>query len=183
MLALFRKFIRRSLLKRFAADSKAAAAVEFAMIAAPLVFMMCACVEVGMIFLVSTTLDNATDMASRGIRTGLTTNGNTSVAQFKQTICTDMGWLSGSCPTSLSVEVQTYNSFPLAAADAATNQVSNGKLNTSLPFAMGTGSQIQMVRVFYDWPLFTPLMNSSFSALSNGDALLTYQVVFRNEPF
>lgn len=174
---------RFKLFKRFSADSKAAAAVEFALIAAPLVFMICACIEVGMIFLVSVTLDNATDMAAREVRTGLVTNGTTSEAQFEQLICNNMGWLAGSCTSSLSVEAQTFSSFSLAAADVATSQVKNGVVSTSLPYVMGGGSQIQVVRVFYDWPLFTPLMNPSLSTLGNGDALLTYAVVFRNEPF
>ncbi len=183
MLAFIRKPLK--LLKRFSTDRKAAAAVEFAMIAAPLIFMICACIEVGLIFLVSVTLDNATDMAAREVRTGLVTNSNTSVAQFEQLICKNMGWLSSSCTTSLTVDIRTYSSFPLAAADAAVSPVVSGAFSSSNPtqYVMGGGSQIQMVRVFYDWPLFTPLLNLGLSTMSNGDALLTYEAVFRNEPF
>ncbi len=178
MLALIGK--RLKLFKRFSGDRKAAAAVEFALIAAPLIFMICCSIEVGMIFLVSVTLDNATDVAARGIRTGLTTGGNTTQAQFVQAICNNMGWLASSCPSSLSVDVQTFSSF--TAVTTVSSLVQNGKL---LPpaYAVGGGSQIQMVRVYYDWPLFTPLMNPSLSTLANGDAVLTYKVVFRNEPF
>ncbi len=172
-----------TLLKRFCADSKAAAAVEFAMIAMPLIFMIVSLLEVGLIFLVSLTLDNATDIAAREVRTGQVTNANTSEAQFEQLICNNMGWLSGSCTSSLSVEAQTFTTFSLAATDVATSQVKNGVVSTSLPYVMGGGSQIQVVRVFYDWPLVSPLLNPSLSTLGNGDALLTYAAVFRNEPF
>jgi Flp pilus assembly protein TadG len=168
-------------LTRFGADRKAAAAVEFALVAAPLVFMICACIELGMVILVSVTLDNATDIASRGIRTGTTTSSNTSLTQFRQAICDNMGWLSSSCPSSLSVDVMTYNSF---ANVPLTDPVSNGQLQTgSLNYTIGAGSQIQMVRAYYDWPLFTPMLSGGLSTLSNGDALLTSKVVFRNEPF
>jgi Flp pilus assembly protein TadG len=178
MLAFLRTRLKR--MKRFPADRKAAVAVEFAMIAAPLVFMMCACVELAMLFLVNVTLDNATDVAARGIRVGTTTSSNTTLAQFKQSICNNMGWLSGSCTGSLTVDVETYTSF---ANVPLTLPVANGKLTISDTYTTGTGSQIQMVRVFYDWPLFTPLLNGGLSSLSNGDALVTYKAVFRNEPF
>ena len=166
---------------RFGADRGASAAGEFALIAAPLIFMICACIELGLIILVSVTLDNATDIASRGIRTGNTTSGNTSLSQFKQSICNNMGWLASSCPTSLSVDVMTYSSF---ANVPLTDPVSNGKLQTgSMNYTIGAGSQIQMVRAYYDWPLFTPLLSGGLSTLSSGDALLSSKVVFRNEPF
>ena len=174
-------FGNHGLFSRFNADRKAAAAVEFALIAAPLVFMICACLELGMIILVSVTLDNATDLASRGIRTGTTTNSTTSLAQFKQSICDNMGWLASSCPSSLSLDVQTYSSF---ANVPLTDPVVSGQLQTgSLSYNLGAGSQIQMVRAYYDWPLFTPILSGGLSTLSNGDALLSSKVVFRNEPF
>ena len=176
-------FGRSGLLMRFGRDRKAAAAVEFAMIAAPLVLMLCASVELGMVFLVDVTLDNAVQAASRGIRTGTTTAGNTTQAQFITDICNNMGWLASSCPTSLSVEVNTYASFTAVATTAATTPISNGKLNTPLTYTIGSGSTIQMVRAYYDWPLFTPLLSPGLSTLGNGDALLSSQAIFRNEPF
>ncbi len=170
-------------LLRFAADRKAAAAVEFAMVAAPLVFMICACLELGMIIVVSVTLDNAVDLTSRGIRTGNITSGNTTAAQFKQTVCDNMGWLASSCPAALSLDVQTYTSFAAVATVAPTDPVTNGKLQNPLGYTIGAGSQIQMVRAYYDWPLFTPFLSGGLSTLANGDALLSSKVVFRNEPF
>jgi Flp pilus assembly protein TadG len=179
MPALFRKR-----LKHFAADHKAAAAVEFALIAAPLIFMICACIELAMVFLVDVTLDNATAIAARTIRTGTTTSSNTTLAQFKQAICNNMGWLSGSCVSSLTVDVRTYSSF--SAVATASSPVVNGAWDTTnnpVQYNTGSGSAIQMVRAYYDWPLFTPILNGGLSTMSNGDALLTAKVVFRNEPF
>ncbi len=167
--------------RHFAANRRAAAAVEFALVAGPLVFMICACLELGMIVLVSATLDNATDLMARNIRTGITTSTNTTATQFKQSICDNMGWLSATCPSSLNVDVQTYPSF---AGVVLTDPVVSGKLQTStMVFNTGTGSQIVMVRAYYDWPLFTPFLSAGLSTLSSGDALLSAKVVFRNEPF
>jgi len=171
----------RTRLRALGRDRKAAVAVEFALIAPPLVLMICACVELCMVFLVSVTLDNATQMASRSIRTGNTTSSNTTPAQFVADVCNNMGWLAASCPTSLTLDVETFSTFSGAAG--AASLVSNGKLSTSPTYNVGTGSQIQLVRAYYTWPLFTPLLNPGLVTLSNGDALLTSTVVFRNEPF
>ncbi len=155
--------------------------MEFALIAAPLVLMMCACVELGMVFLVQVTLDNAVQAASRGIRTGTTTSSNTSQSQFQTLICNDMGWLAGSCPTSLTLDVETYSTF---GGIPLTSPVSGGVLVTkNFGYYVGTGSQIQVVSAYYTWPLFTPLLNPGLATLGGGNALLTSKAIFRNEPF
>ena len=180
MLAFLRTRFKR--LASFGGDRKAAVAVEFALIAAPLVFMICACVELCMVFFVSVTLDNATQMAARGIRTGNTTSSNTSPAQFVADVCNNMGWLAGSCPTSLMLDVETFSTFSGAAG--ASSLVANGKFTTTTPaYQVGAGSQIEVVRAYYTWPLFTPLLNPGLVTLGSGDAVLTSTVVFRNEPF
>ncbi len=182
MLAFLRTRFKR--LAGFGSDRKAVVAVEFALIAAPLVFMICACVELCMVFFVSVTLDNATQMAARGIRTGNTTTTNTTKAQFAADICNNMGWLAGSCPTSLALDVEAPTSFPNAAQLVAANPVSsNGQFQAPLNYNVGTGSQIQLIRAYYTWPLFTPLLNPGLVTLGSGDALLTSTVIFRNEPF
>jgi len=163
-------------------DRRGSAAVEFALVAGPLIFLICACVELALIFLVSVTLDNATDYASRDIRTGLTTNANTSVEQFKQKICDNMGWLGGSCVGNLQVDVDTYSTF--ADLTDAPPPIKDGKFEaSSFRYNIGAGSKVQMVRVYYEWPLITPMLNGGLSKLGNHDAVVEAKAVFRNEPF
>ena len=165
----------------FARSTKGAAAVEFALVAGPLIFLLCSCIELSMILLLSVTLDNATDLASRNIRTGITTSSNSSVATFKQAICNNMGWLASTCTGSLQVDVETYNNF---ADVPTTDLIKNGQFDTAnFNYNIGTGSQIQLVRVYYEWPLFTPFLDAALSKLGNGDAVVSSKVVFRNEPF
>lgn len=171
----------RRLARLFRRDRKGAAAVEFALVAGPLIFLICACIELAMVILLSVTLDNATDVASRRIRTGLSTAGNTTLDAFKQDICDSMGWLSGSCMGSLKVDVTTYNNF---ADVPTTDLIKNGDFDTAnFKFTIGGSSKIQLVRAYYEWPLFTPLLNGGLSSLSNDSAVITSKVVFRNEPF
>ncbi len=163
-------------------DRRGSAAVEFALVAGPLIFLICACVELALIFLLSVTLDSATSIAARGIRTGLTTKDNTSLVQFKQKICDNLGWLSGSCMSSLQVDVRTYTNFDGLAG--ALPPIEDGKFKVSnFYYDIGAGSKIQMVRVYYEWPLITPLLDGALSRLGNHDAVITAKAVFRNEPF
>lgn len=174
-------FSRSNLLSRFRRDGRGAAAVEFAMVAGPLIFLICACIELALIILLSVTLDNATDRASRDIRTGITTAGNSSLTTFKQSICNNMGWLSGSCMTNLHVDVETYSSF---AAVPTADLIKNGQFDTAnFQYTIGTGSKIQMVRAYYEWPLITPFLDAGLSTLGNRNAVVSAKVIFRNEPF
>ena len=92
-----------------------------------------------------------------------------------------MGWLSATCPSSLHIDVQTYDSF---AAVPTTDLIVSGQFDTTnFKYLIGTGSKIQMVRAYYDWPMFTPLLQAGLKTLSNNDAVITAKVVFRNEPF
>lgn len=174
-------FTVRQRLQGFNRDQKGAAAVEFALIAGPLVFLICACIELALVILLSVSLDNATDVASRQIRTGIATTGNTSLSTFKQKVCDNMGWLSGSCMSSLKIDVTTYNNFSeIPTADL----IKDGEFDeANFKFNIGGASKIQLVRAYYEWPLITPFLNAGLTTLSNKDAVITSKVVFRNEPF
>jgi Flp pilus assembly protein TadG len=161
--------------------NKGTAAVEFALVAGPLIVMIFACLELALIILLSVTLDNATDIASRQIRTGITTQANSDVNSFKQSICDNMGWLGATCMSDLMVDVQTYNSF---GAVPNTDLIKDGEFETAnFAYKIGAGNSIQLVRAYYQWHLFTPFLESGLKLLDNGDAVIATKVVFRNEPF
>jgi len=163
-------------------DCRGAAAVEFALVAGPLIFLICACIELAVVILLSVTLDNATDIASRDIRTGISTQKTLpTVNDFKQKICSNMGWLGGNCMDNLRVDVQTYNSF---AGVPLTEPIVKGKfVPANFSYVIGGGSKIQMVRAYYEWTMFTPFLEGGLSTLSNKDVVISAKVVFRNEPF
>ena len=162
-------------------NNRGAAAVEFALVAGPLIFLICACIELAMVILLSVTLDNATEIAARNIRTGITTSANSTTTTFKQSICNNMGWLAGSCMTNLQVDVKTFDSFALVDM---TPPIVNGKfVPTAFSYTIGAGTKIQLVSAYYEWTLLTPFLNAGLATLSNNDAVITARVVFRNEPF
>lgn len=167
--------------QRFARDDRGATAIEFAMIAGPLVFMIMACFELALVVLVSVSLDNATEVAAREIRTGITTKGNSSLEVFRQKVCDNMGWLGASCMDNLKVDVNTYDSFALVPT---LDPIKDGNFDDSeFGYDVGAGGKIQLVRAYYSWTLITPFLDAGMLTLEGGDAVLSTRVVFKNEPF
>ncbi len=125
MIAPIRKF--RRLLRRLLKDVRGGEAIEMAIVGAPFIALIFAMLELGLVFMVSTTLENATDEVSRQIRTGqLQTSGGTA-ATLKTAICSEMSWLGSSCATNLNLDVRTFSSF--AGQSAPPNPVGTGTVD------------------------------------------------------
>lgn len=174
---------RRSLL-RFARAREGAAAVEFAFVAIPFLTLLFAIIELGLVFLASNTLDTATARAARDIRTGRTTEvGATTAAGFADHVCARMSWLQSRCEGgALFVDVRTYDSFADMAGedgrDPGTFDPDESCWN------LGTAGDIVLVRTYFTWPLFTPLLDTALANTADGRSrLITSASAFRNEPF
>ncbi len=179
------KTFASSLRRRFAAfrrDPSGAMAVEFAIVIAPLLFMLFSIIELALVFMVTSTLDNATSDTARTIRTGaVQTAGGSSATTLRNTICTKLGWLANQCQANLSVDVRTYTQF---ANPSQPNPINNGSFDsTQLTYAPGVQGDIVLVRAFYRWKLITPFLNGGLQRLNNGVTLLTAAATFRNEPY
>ena len=152
------------------------------MVALPLIFMLFAIIELGMVYMISTSLDNATTQAARTIRTGaLQTAGGATASTFRDKVCANMSWMGSACSSSLYVDVRTYTQF---ANPSSPNPVNNQTFNANaLTFTPGTACNIVLVRTFYQWPLMTPFLLGGLQQLSGGKALLTAAATFRTEPY
>lgn len=110
-----------ALLTRFAQARRGATAVEFAIIALPFCVLLFGIIELGLVFMVSVTLQNATDSAARHIRTGqFQTSGSNAKADFKTLVCNRMSWLATPCTSKLTVAVQTFANFAAASGSNPT---------------------------------------------------------------
>jgi Flp pilus assembly protein TadG len=172
----------RRLIRRAIRSERGAAAVEMALVAIPFLMLLFGVIEIGMIFLISSSLENAMVMASRTIRTGqFQTSGTTTAAAFQTAICNNFGWMQSDCTKNLQVDVRTYSSF---SAVTAPQPISNGKFDTSaLKFSPGSANDIVVVRAYYQWPLIAPFFDQALQQLSGGVAVLTATAAFRNEPY
>ena len=168
-------------LRRFLRAHDGAAAVEMALVATPFFMLLFGIIELALIFLVSSSLENATAAAARTIRTGEMQTAGGTAGSFKTTICNNFGWLQSDCANNLYVDVRTFTSF---ASVTAPQPVSNGTFNPgALQFTPGGPSQIVVVRAYYQWPLIAPLMSQALQTLNGGKVLITSTATFRNEPY
>lgn len=172
----------RSHALRFARADGGAAAVEMALIAMPFLALTFGIIQLALIFLVSASVENAMDAASRTIRTGqFQTGAAPTPAAFKTSICDSLGWLQGDCDANLYLDVET---FPTFAAVTAPPVVVNKVFNPAvLTFTPGVPGSIVVVRAYYEWPLQAPLMSQGLQTIGGGKALLTTTIAFRNEPY
>lgn len=172
----------RGLLPRFRRARGGAVAVEMALIATPFFMLMFGVLELSLIFLVSSSLENATAQAARTIRTGSFQNGATpTAAAFKTSICNAFGWMQSDCLSNLYVDVRTFSSFSQVTAP---QPIQNGVFNpASLTCNPGGPGDIVVVRAYYQWPLIAPLMSQALQQLNSGKTLLTSTATFRNEPY
>jgi Flp pilus assembly protein TadG len=157
-------------------------AVEFAMVAFPFFFMLFAIMEVGLIFVTDSILENATIETGRLIRTGQAANSSLTAAQFKTALCAKMSIFSGDCPTRATVDVREITQFRnVNPPDPLANGASFD--SSALTYVTGQPGSLMLVRVWYAQPLITPFMAQSLSKLGNGAAMLTATTTFRNEPY
>ncbi len=175
-------------------DRRGATAVEFAMIATPFVFMIFAIIEVAIYFMVQVTLDNATALAARQLRTGqIVADGNsdtTGKTQFMSAVCSNMSWLQAQCQSGVSssngmqylvVDVRQLGSY--SNSSTAPSMTSNGAMNNAnfCYYSGAAGSAVEM-RAFYRWQLLTPFLMQAMQTFAGGVTELRATEVFQVEP-
>ncbi|MFN0265271.1 TadE/TadG family type IV pilus assembly protein [Tepidamorphus sp. 3E244] len=172
--------------RSFGRDDSGTTAVEFGLIAAPFFALMFAIIQIGLIFFSGQVLDNATTEAARLIRTGQAQASGYTAADFKSAICLSSGTLFD-CQSNLKVDVRTYADFN---ATDMSKPIDKGELDDkNFTFQMGGREDIVVVRAFYEWPVWVPLMavphgnGVKLGDLANGNFMLTSAITFRNEPF
>lgn len=192
--------VRPSLLRTFVRASDGATAVEFALVAFPFFLLIFAILEIAMVFMISTTLEASMGRSARTIRTGELQTANASLAtprtptqlanDFKSAICSNLGWLEGSCTNNLNVDVRTFTQFndvnnadPIRTTTNSSGQTTRAFDSTQLTFTPGGPQDIVLVRAFYRYQVLTPMLNPGLVELSDGSQLITTSTVFRNEPY
>jgi Flp pilus assembly protein TadG len=178
----------RRRLKRFPAAREGVAAVEFALVVGPFLFMIFAVLELALVFLLSSSLDMATERAARRIRTGEVQTAGEGVTTFRSAVCSEMTWLSSACATSLKVDVRKFRQFQdsnLPTPFKPCPPPSKGQCfdDAALLFDHGGPTDVVIVRTFYTWPLLTPFLNQALARLDGGVAVVMSTQTFRNEPY
>lgn len=170
-------------LRRLLADTRAATAVEFAIVSMPFMALLGAIFESAVIFLATQVLDTATYDAARLIRTGQAQAASYSASTFKTQVCNRL-YVMFDC-AGVSVESTVYTSFSSFSNSMPLDTDGNYDATKVTNFNMGNAQDIVVVRVFYAYPVFFNRLPIKFdlSNTTDGKRLLVGVAAFRNEPF
>ena len=174
------KLGRHNLARRLCRDQRGSAAVEFALLIIPLLFLLMGIMEVSMQYFVSGALDAAVQRTARLVRTGQAQSQNMTIGELRGEMCADILDLFD-CSSNSYIIVDTLDN--LVAPAYALPVKPNGDFVSAVTFEMGAGHSYVMVRGYFQ---FTPLFNvfgALTPGLSNGKRLLVASALFRNEPF
>lgn len=174
-----RSRIRRSLAGRLLRSSDGSAAVEFGMVALPFLLMMFAILEIGLVFVTDSVLENAAIETGRLVRTGQASAQSMDAAAFKASLCGRMSIFAPDCASRATVDVRVIPQFATAPPDPmAGGSFDNGVLT----YSNGAPGDLVLVRVWYRQPLLTTFLAQGISRLNDGSVMLTATTAFRNEP-
>lgn len=178
---------RSSLSARFLGDRRGSTALEFAMLAVPFALLVFAILESCISFAGQEVMANITDDVARQLRTGQVRKANATEATLKSMICSRLEiMVAKDCP-GLEVDLRAYPSFA-AAAQAGFN-IQDGEIAltgitpSTFTVSPGLAESINMLRVFYKWPVMTDFMAKSMANLKDGNTLHFASMTWKNEPF
>jgi Flp pilus assembly protein TadG len=158
----------------FLRDRSGATAIEFAFVAPVLFLSLFSIIEVGMLGMMSSGLDNAVFETSRMIRTGRG-DAPASAAAFEEQVCEKLGGNVTNCRDRLTISVQRFDRF--ADANAVVAAAPAGQFNK------GAAEDIIIVKANYVWPLMTPFIATAYERNGPLSVTLGSRVTFKNEPF
>lgn len=172
----------------FLSDRRGSTAMEFAMLAIPFALLVFAILESCISFAGQEVMANITDDVARQLRTGQLQKSNVTELSIKQLICSRLEiMVAKSCP-GLLVDLREYPTFTDAAT--ASFKIVDGDIvlmqgTNSMNFTVSPGlaESINMLRVFYKWPVMTDFLAKSMANLKDGNTLHFASVTWQNEPF
>jgi len=177
---LMRLLLPAKLAHRFIREQGGSAAVEFALIAVPFLALLFAILETALVFFAGQTLEAAVSDASRLIMTGQAQTAGYSQADFKTQVCNRIAGLFD-CSGGVYVDVKQYANF---SSVSSASPVTNGAFDTTkMAYVPGGPGCIEVVTLYYQWPIYVSLLGNNLSNLNGSKRLLVATSVFRNEPY
>lgn len=156
------------------------AIVEFALVGPAFMLLLFSILEIGIVFFAQSTLQHASNNLARLIRTGQVQSQSLTQTQVRQLVCNDVAPLIP-CDNNLMVDVEAFSNFGGVVFPPPLND--DGQLQDMNNFQPGAACQVVLVRLFYAWNVFTPLLTPFLSNMAGNKHLLYAADAFRNEPF
>jgi len=161
--------------RRLSRKQDGTAAVEFGLVAAPFILLMFAIMETAFVFFAGQSLETAVSDTGRLIMTGQAQNQGFDEAAFKNAVCEQTQGLFD-CG-SIKVDVKKYATFD--AINFASPLDANGNLQNNQTYQPGGPSEIVVVRLYYQWPIYVAMLQN----MAGNSRLLIATSAFRNEPY
>jgi Flp pilus assembly protein TadG len=175
-----RRLLPARLARRFVRQQSGAAAVEFALVAAPFLALLFAILETAFVFFAQQTLEATAADSARLIMTGQAQTAGYAQNDFKNAVCARVTGLFD-CTNGMTVDVKTYTTF---GSVNNTPPVTNGVFNSAAAgYIPGGPGCIVVVTLYYQWPIYVSMYNTALSNLNGSKRLLVATSVFRNEPY
>lgn len=170
----------KNIFKKWWRGNKGVTAVEFSLVGIPFILMTVGIVETAVMMTANSLLQESTFTAARLIRTGQVQNAPSGAeAMFREAVC-DFSQLLIPCD-EIQFQVQEVPSF----ADAADNEPAlddDGNLEDTT-FDPGTQNSVVIVRVVYNYPVHTPMMQALLANRGGGKHTMMSTMVLQTEPY
>lgn len=186
---------RKPLLRRFARSTDGAAAIEFAILAIPYFLIIFAILETFIAFIGENIISNGVDVMARKVRTGDIRSTNTTSTAFRTAFCNEISILITcsadeiATPKRLYIDLRSFSNYadiPTTIPRQSTAQNADLK-TTDFAYSPGGAKSINMLRVYYRWPVLTdlvrPMLTTVRSSNGTGDFLIVATATFQNEDY
>lgn len=171
----------RGFSQRLRTQSRAGSAIiEFAVVAPVFFLLLFSILEIGIIYFAQSTIQFATNDIARMVRTGQGGSQGVTQQSIRDRVCGNIAPLVP-CDNDLSVDVESFNSFGGLTFSPPLD--GNGNMQPMNNFTPGSACNVVLVRIFYAWPVFTPILTPFLSNMAGSKHLLYSATAFRNEPF
>lgn len=168
MAHIIRRFTQLAVLNR-KHKTRAATAVEMALIAPVFFLFLIGTVEMGLMFTAQQLMENAAFNTSRLAKTGFVATGKTQLETINEIMVRELSsYGSMFDSTKITLSSVSYDTFSSAAT------------GTGGTAGLGTAEQVVVYTMTYPWKLFTPMLNDIIG--TGGYRTLTTSIVVRNEP-
>ena len=171
---------RRVRYRGFKADGSGSAAVEFALLIGPLLFLILGILEVSLHYFVGASMDFATNRIARLVKTGQAQELALNTGQLMNEVCQNM----------INIFDCTENSYirieVLTALNAPPNTLpvdSAGDFVANVSPQFGIGGDYVLVRTYFQFKPLFDIFGALTPSLPNGRHIVVASALFRNEPF
>jgi Flp pilus assembly protein TadG len=152
-------------------DQSGATMVEFSLVGIPFLLLLLATFEIGFVYWANKELENATNDATRLVRTGQVQAGNMTAAELKAEACSRTAVLID-CVSRLRIDVRSAATFGEITPPEPLDGNGGLKSDGDFTFSPGEADEVVLVSAFFDWP-----------AIFQSARILRAAIPARNEPF